>query len=197
MSASPCMLVTAFEPFGTDSVNASAEVLTLLSDRIGPWRIEKRVIPVVFGKGARAVIRAADETRAKAIICLGQASGRSRVTPEAIGVNLRDAAIPDNEGTLPHDEPVDPDGPDAIFATLSASGMAEAIRGAGLPGTRSLSAGAYVCNDVLYSVLLHFRGTDVRAGFIHVPALPGQHGIWLPASVSATAVTAAIRSVEP
>ena len=187
MSASPCMLVTAFEPFGTDSVNASAEVLTLLSDRIGPWRIEKRVLPVVFGKGARA----------KAIICLGQASGRSRVTPEAIGVNLRDAAIPDNEGTLPHDEPVDPDGPDAIFATLSASGMAEAIRGAGLPGTRSLSAGAYVCNDVLYSVLLHFRGTDVRAGFIHVPALPGQHGIWLPASVSATAVTAAIRSVEP
>ncbi|MBR4458586.1 MAG: pyroglutamyl-peptidase I [Clostridia bacterium] len=197
MSALPCLLVTAFEPFGADTVNASAEVLRLLPDEIGPWRIEKRLIPVVFGKGAETVIRYAEETRARAVLCLGQSSGRASVTPEQVAINLRDASIPDNAGHQPRNEPVAAGGPDALFATLPAAEMADAIRAAGLPGTRSLSAGTFVCNDVLYSVLLHFRGSAVRAGFIHVPALPGQHGIFLPATVSAAAVETAVRSQLP
>ena len=33
----------------------------------------------------------------------------------------------------------------------------------------SYSAGAYVCNDVIYTLLAHFSGTKTRVGFIHVP----------------------------
>ena len=52
--------------------------------------------------------------------------------------------------------------------------LADAIRERGLPAAVSLSAGAFVCNDTLYRLLLHFAGTDTRVGFIHVPFLPSQ-----------------------
>ncbi len=197
MRAGHILLVTAFEAFGADSVNASAEVLRLLPDLIGPWRIVKCILPVVFGEGARNAIRAAEDAGAEAVLCLGQAGGRDQITPEMIGLNLRDAGIPDNAGIQPHDEPVDPDGPDALFTTLSARDMTPVIRTAGLPAARSYSAGTFVCNDVLYSLLLHFRGTQVRVGFLHVPALPGQHAVCLAVEQSASAVEAAIRSVQP
>ena len=68
--------------------------------------------------------------------------------------------------------------------------MAEAIVAAGLPGTVSNSAGAYVCNDVLYSVLHACAGTSVRVGFIHVPAHEGTPS--LPLQTTIRALTAAI-----
>ena len=52
--------------------------------------------------------------------------------------------------------------------------MAKAICDAGLPGAVSYSAGSFVCNDVLYSLLCHFDGSDICVGFIHVPFLPEQ-----------------------
>jgi pyroglutamyl-peptidase len=44
----------------------------------------------------------------------------------------------------------------------------------GIPATVSNSAGAFVCNDVLYSLLHHYTGTHVRVDFIHVPFVPEQ-----------------------
>ena len=42
--------------------------------------------------------------------------------------------------------------------------------------TGSLSAGAYLCNQVLYVVLHHIalKSPGARAGFLHVPSLPEQ-----------------------
>ena len=54
------------------------------------------------------------------------------------------------------------------------AGMMKALADAGLPGAVSYSAGAFVCNDVMYTVLHRYAGTGVRAGFIHVPFLPQQ-----------------------
>jgi pyroglutamyl-peptidase len=50
------------------------------------------------------------------------------------------------------------------------------MREAGVPAQVSLTAGAYVCNDLLYEVLhkLHRRNIDVPAGFVHVPFIPAQ-----------------------
>lgn len=47
--------------------------------------------------------------------------------------------------------------------------MAEAISFSGLPSQLSYSAGAYVCNDLLYSLLARFDGSKTRVGFIHIP----------------------------
>ena len=126
------------------------------------------------------------------IVCIGQAGGRAAVTPERIGVNIRDARIPDNAGNQPQGEFVAADGPAAYFSTVPVMAMAQAIRDAGLPGTVSNSAGAFVCNDTLYTLLHHYAGTDVRVGFIHVPWLPEQGSPSLPLEDTVRALEAAI-----
>lgn len=188
------LLITAFEPFGGESVNAAQAAVDLLPRRIGGWTLCKRTVPVIFGKGAEAVICAAEEVGAQGIVCVGQAAGRDKVTPEYIAVNLQYASVPDNAGNLPSDLPILPDGPAAYFSTLPVRKMAEAIRGVGLPGAVSYSAGAYVCNDVFYRVLHRFSGSGVAAGFIHVPQTPAQGEPSLPAEVSAKALECALRA---
>ena len=126
------------------------------------------------------------------ILCVGQAGGRNAVTPERIAVNIRDARIPDNAGNQPSGEPVAPEGPAAYFSTVPVKEMAQAIRDAQIPGTVSNSAGAYVCNDVLYTLLHHYAGTETRVGFIHVPYLPEQGSPSLSLERTASALAAAI-----
>ena len=45
----------------------------------------------------------------------------------------------------------------------------EAIKEAEIASQVSYSAGAYVCNDLLYALLAHFEGTQTRVGFVHIP----------------------------
>ena len=169
-----CLLVTGFEPFGGQAVNPSWEAVKALPERIGPWEIVRLRLPVVFGEAARQTIAAAENMRASAVLCVGQAGGRGAVTPERVGLNLRHAATADNAGNLPQEEPIAPGGPDALFSPLPVERMAQAIRETGVPGAVSNSAGTYVCNDLLYALLRHFAGTPVRAGFLHVPYMAGQ-----------------------
>lgn len=173
------ILLTFFEPFGGETENAAALAAALLPDEIDGRRIVKLELPVTFGGGASVAIKKAESMAEKgtapaAVIGLGQAAGRSKVTPEMVGINLRIARIPDNAGAAPDHEPVVPGGPDALFATACPKEAAAAIKKAGLPGELSLSAGAYVCNELLYSLLYRFKNTSTRAGFIHVPVTPQQ-----------------------
>ena len=168
------LLITAFEPFGGEDINASLLVLERLPETIGDWEITKQSVPVVFGEAAETVITKADEIKPDAILCLGQAAGRSKVTPEYVGINFRNARIPDNAGQQPVRETIVPYGPDAYFSTLPVFDMAEAIIKNDLPGEVSYSAGTYVCNDLLYSLLHHYCGTGVRVAFIHFPLSTAQ-----------------------
>lgn len=168
------LLITGFDPFGGATVNPSWMAVERLPDQIGECVLCKLQIPTVFGKAAAAVLEIARQFSPDTILCVGQAGGRAAVTPERIGVNIRDARIPDNAGNQPRGEFVDPQGPAAYFSTLPVEAMAQAIRDAGVDATVSNSAGAFVCNDVLYSLLHHYDGTAVRVGFVHVPYIPEQ-----------------------
>ena len=186
------LLITGFEPFGGQTVNPSWEAVARLPDIIGQWQLHKLRIPVEYGEAARLTLEKAREMGAEAVISVGQAGGRSAVTPEVIGIDLREATIPDNAGRLCKGEPIEEGGPDGIFSTLPVREMAAAIGEKGIPAKLSYSAGAYVCNDVLYTLLRHFEGTAVRAGFIHVPFLPGQGEPNMALEDIVTALTAAI-----
>ena len=168
------LLITGFEPFGGEKINPSWEAVKLLPEKIGDFEITKAEIPVVFEKAAETVIAKADELEPNAIICVGQAGGRSGITPEMVAINLRFASIPDNEGNQPKDIPCVQDGENAYFATLPVRKMAEAVSEASIPCSVSYSAGTYVCNDLIYHVLHHYRGTDIKACFIHVPFISEQ-----------------------
>ena len=186
------LLITGFDPFDGATVNPSWEAVKLLPDVIGEYELCKLQIPTVYGLAPRTVLEKAAEIQPDVIISVGQAGTRKAVTPERIGINVRDARIADNAGCTPKDEPIVPGGPDGLFTTLPLKAMIAAICDAGLPGAVSNTAGTFVCNDCLYSLLHRYAGTDVRCGFIHVPWLPEQGEPNLSLQDTVRALTAAI-----
>ena len=163
-------LLTCFEPFGGRELNMSRAAVMALPEEAAGRKLIKLCLPVVFGQAAEIAAAEAKRLGVSAVLSVGEAGGRKAMTPELVALNLRYARIPDNLGQTPVDEPVVPGGENALFSTLPARSMAAAIAAAGLPGEASYSAGAYVCNDLFYGLLHAFRGTEVRCGFIHVPA---------------------------
>ena len=163
------LLITGFQPFGGESINPSWEAVSRLPSEINGYFLTKLLIPVVFGEAAAAIIAKAEEIRPDVILSVGQAGGRCDITPELVGINLRHASIPDNSGFQPKDESIEKGGETAYFSTLPVRKMADAINAVGIKSAVSYSAGAYVCNDVLYTLLSRFAGSKTRVGFIHIP----------------------------
>ena len=173
------ILVTGFEPFGGEGRNPSAEILGLLPRRHAGLSVSTLLLPVVFGESARKAGAAIRELDPAAVLMLGQAGGRPDVTVERVAINLDDARIADNRRKKPVDRPIDPRGPAAYFSTLPVREMVAAINAAGIPASLSLSAGSFVCNHLLYSVLHQLAAgspgsAGTMAGFIHLPWLPDQ-----------------------
>lgn len=190
------LLITGFEPFGGETINPSWDAVCLLPDEIAGYSLTKLSVPVVFGEGARKIIEEAEDSHPDVILCIGQAGGRDAITPELVGINLRHARIPDNCGNAPLDDPIIEGGVAAYFSTVPARRIADAIATLGLPSHVSYSAGAYVCNDVLYTLLSHFDGTNTRVGFIHVPYSDEQgKSPSMPLSDIVRALTVAVETV--
>ena len=94
------------------------------------------------------------------------------------------------------DEPIEIEGKNAYFSTLPVRKIADAINASGLPSQVSYSAGAYVCNDVLYSLLARFENSKTRVGFIHIPYCPEQNkSPSLPIDDIVKALTVAIENI--
>lgn len=170
------ILVTGFDPFGGQPVNPAREAVLRLPDTVGGYEITKLEIPTVFGLAAETVLQSADELRPHAILCVGQAGGRSAVTSEVVAINLREASIPDNAGNMPVNTPVIENAPAAYFSTLPVRDMARAVKERGIPCALSYTAGTFVCNDLLYTLLHHYRDSDMQVSFVHIPYLPEQAG---------------------
>jgi len=189
------LLITGFAPFGGETVNPSWEAVRLLPDRIGDVVLHKRELPVVFTAGAETAWAEAKRLRPDAVLCVGQAGTRSAVTPEYVAINLRHTRMADNAGRQPLDEPIVPGGPAAYFATVPVRRMVEAIERTGVPCACSYSAGTFVCNEVLYTLLHRLRDTGIAVGFIHVPYLPEQGSPNLTLAEMVAALTAAVSAL--
>ena len=109
------LLITGFDPFGGQTVNPAWKSVRALPEHIGEYEIVKLEVPTVFGKAAQTVLEKAESLCPDVIVCVGQAGGRSKVTPEVVAINLRDASIADNAGNKPWNEPVNEGAPDALF----------------------------------------------------------------------------------
>lgn len=165
------ILVTGFEPFGGERINPAWEAVKALPQSIGGAQVIKLQVPVEFGAGAQEVINKLEEEHPDIVLCVGQAGGRSKMTPEFVGINWAHARIPDNAGKQPLMQRIIDGTPDAYFATLPVNTMVAAMNQANIPATVSYTAGTYVCNDVMYQVLhaLATRFPKTRGTFLHVP----------------------------
>lgn len=170
------ILLTAFEPFGGDTVNPAQVAVRMVPDEVAGAQIVKIDVPVVVGKSIETVRRAMEKEQPDAVLCIGQAGGRIGLTPERVAINIDDARIPDNEDNQPIDQPIYADGAPAYFSSLPVKAMVAAIREAGVPASLSNSAGTFVCNHLMYGVLYHIAKSwpNMRGGFMHVPFLHEQ-----------------------
>lgn len=169
------ILLTGFDPFGGESINPAWEAVKRVKAPAGAELIRLEV-PTVFGRSITTVLTSMRLHRPDVVACVGQAAGRSEITPERVAINIADASIPDNEGNTPCDEPIYPEGENACFSTLPVKAMVEAIKAAGLPASLSNTAGTFVCNQLMYGLLYHISREfpGVGGGFIHVPCIPEQ-----------------------
>jgi pyroglutamyl-peptidase len=187
------ILITGFAPFGGQELNPAYEALKLLPGVIEGASVVKAELPTVFGKGAQVLRDLLAAHLPQVVLCLGQAGGRPGLSVERVAINLKDAAIPDNEGNRPADELIRAGGRAAYFSTLPTRRIVRHLQERGIPADLSYTAGTFVCNEVFYSLLQYQEeeGTGAKGGFIHVPYAPEQAANFSPLAPSLPIATVA------
>lgn len=165
------ILLTGFDPFGGETVNPAFEAVKLLPDTIAGAEIVKQEVPTEFIRAGEVLEAAIQANQPDVVICIGQAGGRSAITPEKVAINLMDGRIADNAGYQPIDVTIQEDGETAYFTSLPVKAMVQNIKDAGIPSALSYTAGSYVCNYLMYTLLylIDRKYPNIRGGFIHVP----------------------------
>ena len=177
----PKLLLTGFEPFLDFTVNPTMRIVEELNGQtIGDYEVVGKIMPVDFNSSGQQLLSHIEEVQPDAVISLGLAGGRYKITPERIAINFKDG-VKDNLGNLPVDEPIQPDGAPGYLSTLPIRKMVDRLLEVGLPAEVSNTAGTYLCNNVMYEGL-HYADShhpSIPSGFIHIPAsheLAIQHG---------------------
>lgn len=170
------ILVTAFDPFGGEAINPALEAVKRLPSMIGNTEIIWCEVPTVFYKSATVVQQVIEKEKPDAVLCIGQAGGRTAITLERVAINIDDARIPDNDGQQPIDTRIQQAGESAYFSTVPIKRIVQALRQQGIPAQVSNTAGTYVCNHLMYQVLYMAQTIEHEflAGFMHIPYLPEQ-----------------------
>jgi pyroglutamyl-peptidase len=171
------LLISGFEPFDGRDINTSQSAVAALREHHFPGiDFHTVLLPVERERGPARLLQAVRQIQPDTVICLGEAKGRMRISIERVAINLLDYTIPDNTGARLIDQPIDPEGPAAYFATIPVRAMLQTLVARGIPGELSLSAGAFLCNQVAYTLLHELSTSQItcRAGFIHLPLLPEQ-----------------------
>ena len=170
------IIVTGFEAFHKNGENPTEEVIKLLPRSIKGHNIIPLLLPVLYEESFNILLEKLQDVDADVIILLGLAGGRKGITPERVAINIADASIPDNNGVLHQDKKIIEDGKNAYFATLPIKDIVSKLQEKHIDTYISNSAGAYVCNDIMYRTL-HYIETynfNIKAGFIHVPFMDEQ-----------------------
>ena len=170
-------LITGFEPYGGRRLNPSGELAAALDGaRIGDLVVTGRTLPVVFAELAERIDACLAETRPAVVIALGLWPGEPAIRLERRAVNLAHCTSPDNAGALRGGEALERDGAAELAATLPLPAIQAALLQEGIPARLSDTAGTFLCNATLYTLLraIARRGARIPCGFIHLPYLPQQ-----------------------
>ncbi|MCZ8514746.1 pyroglutamyl-peptidase I [Paenibacillus filicis] len=171
------ILISGFEAFGGSTINPTEKLVKVISsETFAGVELKTVLLPVNYDECAEAIIKEIEVYQPDAVISCGLYHGRTSVTPERIAVNVKDTAADapyaDNKGVKPTDEPINPDGPDALFTQLPVRKMVNRLNEEGVPAYISNTAGTFICNNTMYGVLDYIRKNNIStiAGFVHFPA---------------------------
>jgi pyroglutamyl-peptidase len=174
---SKTIVVTGFEPYGGRRINPAGEVAKALDgSAIDEFAVIGAILPVSQrGLGERLEALLA-ELKPAIVISLGLAPGEPMIRLERFGLNLLDFEIADNDGARLADAPIEANGSTALRASLPLRDIERGLLEAGIPARLSSTAGTFLCNATLYSLIriLEERFPASLGGFIHLPYLPEQ-----------------------
>jgi len=171
------VLITAFEPFNGQTLNASSEILDQLNTTQFKAQIDKIILPTVFTEVNAIMTSKIDELKPDIILLLGEAGQASHIRLERVAINIDDARIPDNHYHQPIDLPINMNGESAYFSTLPIKSIHLDLLSQKIPAIISNSAGTFVCNHLMYVVLDYLatkKASNIIAGFIHFPYIKTQ-----------------------
>ena len=171
------ILITGYPPHPGEASNPSLDLAEALDGREYKDYVFRHVaIPIRRSACVQTMEQAIDHLKPDIVIATGLAPGRYSIAIERVGINVTDFPIPDEDGYISLNEPIDPDGPAAYFSTLPIRAMTKAVRKAGLPAYVSNTAGTFCCNLLLYGTLDYIskQNLNIRMGMIHVPFAPNQ-----------------------
>lgn len=167
------VLITGFEPFGGDCINSSWETASAIScSEVNGVVIEARKLPVSFSKVSDVLTQHINEVKPDVLIMLGQAK-TDFIRIERVAINLMDSQKPDNDGYIPNETPINPDGYPAYFSSLPVKVLRDSLNKIGIHTKVSNSAGLYVCNKAYYTVLhyINLNSLRIKAVFVHLPRI--------------------------
>jgi len=167
-AAEPAIVVSGFEPFGGRDRNASWTLAGELA-RAFPKEVRALQIPVVWG----APLTAISNTRPLPQVWIAFGEGTPEFQIEILAHNQR-GMYPDNRQARPAQAEIVSDAAPVLKQQAQVKDLAVALTRAGFPTHVSQSAGRYLCEEMLYS-LLHAQKQHPEALrlvlFIHVPTL--------------------------
>lgn len=165
------ILLTGFTPFDGRAVNASWMAASALARR-GQHRghqLQALQIPVCWGAPRQALTSALQEQVPGLILSMGEGEvGTFRIETQARNVRRE---RPDNNGLLPAGVPNSPSGPALRHSSFACESLCTALAAQGIPIRLSEDAGAFLCEELLYT-LEEFRESHPQIAqvlFVHVP----------------------------
>ena len=176
------VLITGFEP-NDDGLNASE--LVVISLRDNPTQalsqyihaIDFKILPGNTNRLGQVVDDILKATSPDICIGIGQARGYNRIALERMAKNLRYFVTLDRAGNAPKGEPIVPNAPVAYWhSLLEPDALVSLLERHNIPARVSNDCGTHLCNQAFYH-FLHWRETyksDMKVGFVHIPALPEQ-----------------------
>jgi pyroglutamyl-peptidase len=169
------VLLTGFEPFPTQPVNATQVLVPQLAavarQAFPDIRVHAEILPTEWREGPRRWERLVQQCGPDIALSFGISSRARGFEIETRGQNRRtdstDAADRHPDGTV-----IWPGGPDHMPAQLPVGDILRRLRRRGIAVKPSRDAGGYICNALLYhaaSLAPHCDGLR-RVGFVHLPA---------------------------
>lgn len=160
------ILVSCFEPFGSDSINSSKEIVENLNEE----DIIITLLPVTLSKAFEKLEEKIKEEKPDFILLNGMAKGRLKVALEKQAINLLDFRIPDNEGVLLHNKKIIEKDIPSLSTKINLEYLKNSL---GDDVYISNDAGAYICNYLYFLTLYHYK--EIPSLFIHHPALSSDY----------------------
>jgi pyroglutamyl-peptidase len=158
------VLLTAFEPYGRWSSNASWLTLVELTKSLpSSIKLTTRLFPVDYAQ-TQVLIQEELAANHDVAIHLGQAPGRAKISLEQVALNCAETGGG-------HFRPLISDAPAAYFSPLPLSDWSATLKRNGLPSEVSFHAGTFLCNAIFYysSHYAITMGLKTESFFLHLP----------------------------